>query len=81
MIDDRCEYCGGRFDKPGFFDCDKDCHPVPDLAERIVRAIETDMNGRSGMGFDTIDIDEDIQYEIRDKWVELVRAEIKGAIL
>jgi len=67
----RCEECGSRFDRPGFFNCDKSNHPEPDLAQKIVAAIELDLNDRKGLGINSLD--DDIQDEIRDMWTELVR--------
>jgi uncharacterized Fe-S radical SAM superfamily protein PflX len=42
------------------------------LAESIVDAIEGDISGRSGIGDELHEIDEDIRTEIRDKWKGLI---------
>ena len=75
MDDVRCLNCDGRLDRPGLFRCEEPCHPTPDLAWRIVTAIERDLNNRRGLGFEGLD--EDVQYEIRDRWVELIKAEFQ----
>lgn len=72
----RCERCGGRVDRPEFFGCPEP-HPAPDLAQRIVEAIEDDFTGRAGMGWRGID--EDLRDEIRDQWAALVREELGRA--
>lgn len=70
---DRCELCGRRFDRPGFYDECKASHSKPDLAERIANAIEQDVNDRRGLKWDGID-DERCDT-IRDEWVRLIREE------
>jgi hypothetical protein len=71
----RCDYCGRRFDRPGFYpDCEK-AHPAPDLAQAIAELIEMDLANRRGCGISGID--PDIQDEIRDTWAELVRQELE----
>lgn len=73
---DRCEECGGRFDRPGLYRCDDPRHPAPDLAQRIAAAIERDVNDRRGLKW--TGIEEETQYHIRDKWAELIRAELEA---
>lgn len=60
-----CENCGGRLDRPGLYDCDEG-HPKPTKAQRIVQAIEDDLNDRRGMKLSQLD--DDTQQEIRDVW-------------
>jgi hypothetical protein len=40
-------------------------------AERIVDAIIRDLSDRSGIGDEWHQIDEDLQAEVRDTWIEL----------
>lgn len=74
---ERCEDCGGRLDRPGIFGCEGTGHPAPDLAQRIAAAIERDANGRRGMRWDGIS--DDVQDQIRDSWVALIRKELDEA--
>jgi len=46
------------------------------MADRIVDAIEHDLNDRSGLGIDCLDAD--IQEEIRAKWRSLVTSVLEG---
>ena len=69
----NCADCEGRLDEPGLFGCQAGAHPAPDLAQRIVAAIEHDLSGRRGLRAEWAGIDEDIQYEIRRRWAEIVR--------
>jgi hypothetical protein len=50
----------------------------PDVAERIVKAIEDDICDRKGIGDEWEQIDNEIQAEIRDEWLAIVRIELKG---
>lgn len=68
-----CEHCGGRTDRPGLWRCESDAHPVPDLAQRIAAEIEFDIRDRRGLKREFDQIDDDIQYEIRDAWAEIIR--------
>jgi hypothetical protein len=70
----NCDHCDGRVDRPGLHGCAVGGHPDPDLAQRIVAAIERDMDDRRGMGLGSFD--EDIRVEIRDRWAEIVRKEL-----
>jgi len=69
-----CEDCGGRFDRYGLFGCNKG-HKKPTPAEAIVREIEDDLNGRRGMGLDMID--DDVAWEIRDKWAKIIKKHLR----
>jgi hypothetical protein len=73
---DRCYECGGRVDRPGLYLCDDARHAEPDLAQRIVAAIERDIGNRRGMEWAAID--RDLMDEIRDRWAELVRRELEA---
>lgn len=70
---ERCENCGGRYDRPGRFHCETG-HPSPTTEPRIVEEIIADLTDRSGMGWD--DIDADTQDDIRDAWVKIVAEEL-----
>jgi hypothetical protein len=72
--EDMCENCGGRVDRPGLYGCGATCHSAPSLAQRIVRAIERDMDGRRGMGLGGLDAD--LRVEIRDRWAAIVDEEL-----
>lgn len=69
-----CDYCGKRFDRPG---CEDERHVTPDMAQRIVAAIEDDLRDRRGLRQAFESIDDELQVEIRDTWAALVR-EISG---
>lgn len=68
---DRCEECGGRFDRPGLFDCTIR-HPEPTQAQAIASVIEKDIRGRRGLKGEWESIDDDIQDDIRDEWARLI---------
>ena len=70
---DRCEYCGRRNDRPGS-GCDgSEPHTEPDLSQKIVEYIETDLTDRKGLKQVWWGCDEDTLDEIRDEWARLVR--------
>ncbi len=73
----RCDYCGRPFRQMADRFCDKkDQHATPDLAMRIVDAVEYDLRDRRGIRHEWDQVDEDVQDEIRDTLVEKVRAEL-----
>lgn len=72
-----CDYCGIRFDRPSIGGECEAKHATPDLAQKIVDAIENNLRGRRGM--DWGNIDDEIQQEIRDEWAEIVRGHIASA--
>lgn len=75
---ERCDDCGRRLDRPGHRFCRGDRpHAEPTLAQSIVEGVESELNGRHGMGFD--DIDPDIQDDIRDRLAEIIEAKLKEA--
>jgi hypothetical protein len=67
----RCQYCNRRWDRPASPGCVEGGHEPHTLPDRIVAEIEADLNDRRGLGIDTLD--DDIQDDIRDKWVELIK--------
>lgn len=67
---ERCEQCGGRLDRPGLFGCDEESHPRPTQAQRIVRAVEHELDDRRGMGWSSLD--DDVADELRDKLAAIV---------
>ena len=69
----HCTKCGGRYTYPGLFNCSDKRHRKPDVAEKVVAHIEADLRNRHGLRQQFEQIDEDIRYEIRDKWAEFVR--------
>ena len=73
-----CSNCGGRTDRPGLFGCSRPGHVEPDLAQRIVAAIEADLSDRRGLSGEWDAIDDKIQGEIRDRWAEIVRKELEA---
>jgi len=75
---ERCEDCGRRLDRPPYWDCDGP-HAKPNLAQRIVDAIEDDLNSRCGMSF--AGIDDEIQDQIRDEWERLIWLEFNKDLL
>lgn len=79
MAEQRCEDCGGRFDRPGLFACDTG-HVQPDLAQRIVARIEADLCDRRGLRQAFEGVDEDIQDEIRDNWAAIIRTSLLAAV-
>lgn len=64
-----CDDCGGLLNKVGLFGCNKK-HPKPNFAQRIVRAIEDDLNDRRGMKLSQLD--DDVAYEIKGKWEKII---------
>lgn len=69
-----CDYCGGRLDRPGHRDCGDARHPEPDLAQRIVAIVESELDGRRGLKWSGVD--EEILVELRDNLVRQIRAEL-----
>lgn len=45
-----------------------------DIARKAVKRIMADLSDRSGFELDALD--EDIQNEIRQKWIDIIEAEI-----
>jgi hypothetical protein len=74
---ERCDYCLRRLDRPGMLLCPMVEHPRPTFAQRIVNAIEHDLNSRRGLGIDTLD--NDAQDAILDTWTALIEDEIARA--
>jgi len=48
--------------------------PLVSLAERIADRIAADLNDRRGFHLDTLD--DELQREIRDKWMGIIEAEL-----
>lgn len=71
MNDNICIECGGRKDRYGLYDCDKSYHPSPKLVEKVVADIEASMRDRKGFGF--AQFDKEIQWEIRDEWINYIQ--------
>lgn len=74
MASDRCDYCDGRFDRPGLFGCESDRHSRPDLAQRIVAIVESEVSDRRGLKWSICD--EEVAVELRDKLANQIRAEL-----
>ena len=74
---DRCDECGGRYDRPGLFGCGVSRHPVCDFAQTIVALIEDDLRDRRGLRQEWEQIDEDTQDDIREVWSEKIRQEVR----
>ena len=68
---DRCDYCGRRKDRPGF-GCELD-HPIPNVYQRCVAAIEADIRDRRWLGVDDLN-DESLDHT-RDYWTKLIQRE------
>lgn len=75
----HCPDCLGRLDRPAIRACTigRGIHPLPDLAERIVAAIEAECNRRNGLQWSPAS--PDTLVEIRDTAARLVRRELRGA--
>lgn len=69
--DERCEQCGGKFNRPGRYDC-VEGHPPRDIAWKIVAAIEDDLNDRRGFHLDGLG--DDLREHIQDVWLGKIRA-------
>ncbi len=77
---ERCEDCGRRFDRPAGKSCDSPGdHAEPDLAQKIVAAIEEDLSDRRGLKREWERTDPGTQDEARDRWAELVREQLREA--
>ena len=71
---ERCDDCERRIDRPAHPYCGKkNIHPKPDIAQQIVELIEVDLTDRRGLRQEWEHIDNDIQDEIRDTWVGIIR--------
>ena len=73
---DRCDFCMGRIDRPALLGCDRE-HEEPDLAQKIVKAIERNLTDRRGLRQEFEGIDRETQEELRDAWAEIVRFVIR----
>lgn len=79
MIYERCEHCGGRLDRPGLYSCGPSYgHPEPSIPQRIVWAIERELDDRRGFRIDTLD--DEIADDLRDKLVQIVAVEIEDLL-
>lgn len=67
---DLCDYCGRRSDRPSPYGCMIE-HPKPDLAQRIVEAVESNLNNRRGLSWWACDVE--VQNEIRDSLADTIR--------
>lgn len=68
-----CNECGGDMNRVGLFNCD-DGHPLPNLAQRIARAIANDLNDRRGLHLSSLD--DERRNDIVDTWEILIEAEL-----
>ncbi len=73
-IDKICDECDGPIKRYGLFDCDDPRHPPPTIAEDCMADIEADMRDRRGFGFASIS--DDIQWEIRGRWIQFIQKAI-----
>jgi len=70
----RCGNCNRRVDRPSHPFCtDQGNHVEPDVAQRIIEEIESDLTDRRGLRQEFEGIDPDTQDEIRDTWADLIR--------
>jgi hypothetical protein len=69
-MDERCDYCGGRWDRPGLDGCTDARHAAPTPAQRIVADIERELDGRRGLGWGSLD--SDTAGDLRDRLAEIV---------
>ena len=72
--EETCDECGGLKSRYGLFDCDESHHPQPTIAEDCMADIEADMRDRRGFGFGSFP--DDIQWWIRDRWIEFIQKAI-----
>ena len=72
-LSSECDHCGGDLNRVGLFGCD-DGHPSPNLAQRIARKIEDDLNDRRGFKLNTLD--DETRNSIVDKWEVLIQTEL-----
>lgn len=79
MPENHCDYCGRRFDRPSPCCDEGGPHPAPDLAQRVVDAIERDISDRRGLRQQWEKIDNDTQDDIRDEWARIIREELDHA--
>lgn len=74
-MNDRCDNCGGRWDRPGLYRCDEADHAAPSLAQRIVADIERELNGRKGLGWRGVG--RDVAEALRDGLAAIVESHLK----
>lgn len=72
-MSDRCDECGAGLDQPSR--CTGP-HPRANLAWRIVLAVEQEISGRRGIGWD--EADPEVQDEIREVLAAIVAREMEG---
>lgn len=53
-------------------------HAEPDLAQRVVAAVEQDLSDRRGLKREWERTDPDTLDEVRDRWAELVRGQLRN---
>lgn len=78
MSEERCEYCGRRFDRPSFYEPCADKHPKPDEAQILVEKISDEIHSRKGIGWDFLD--SEIVDEIRDDLANTIRCGVEGLV-
>tara|TARA_R110000824_G_scaffold12226_6_gene53536 strand:- start:5110 stop:5352 length:243 start_codon:yes stop_codon:yes gene_type:complete len=75
-----CGYCGRGWDRYADPMCKDKQHREPDTAEKIVQEIENDLSDRRGLRQEFEGCDDDIQWEIRETWADIVRMHLKEEI-
>ena len=75
-MSERCEECGGRFDRPGLYGC-TDGHVTPTPAQRIVQIVEHECNSRRGLHWSSVD-EGDILDELRDTLADKIARALDG---
>lgn len=68
-----CDHCEMSLDRVGPEGCDFG-HVQPNLAQRIARKIEDDLNDRRGFKLNTLD--DETRNSIVDKWEVLIQTEL-----
>ena len=71
----RCDYCNGRWDRPGLDRCADARHAVPTLAQRIAAEIEHELDGRRGLSWGFLD--DDIADEVRDAMAGIIEKHLE----
>jgi hypothetical protein len=71
VISEHCPGCGGQIERPCLPGCPNELHAGPDLSERIVARLETELAGHPGIGWSKLE--GRARDELRERLEVLVR--------
>jgi hypothetical protein len=76
-MSEKCDYCDISFDRPSI-GCENEAkHKTPDIVDRIVHDIESDITDRRGIGSEFESIESELQQEIRESWGSIIKKHLQ----